>query len=56
VVPLLSGHTGPCRHGGQSALDHALIAAPERSDPQMLARLNAVAGRVLRGSNPKQAT
>jgi len=33
-----------CRH----ALDHALITAPEVRDPAVLARLDAVAGRVLR--------
>jgi 5'-methylthioadenosine phosphorylase len=33
----------PCRH----ALDHALITAPEVRDPALLARLDAVAGRVL---------
>src|SRR5215468_1807052 len=48
VVPLLSAHTGPCRQGCQRALDHALITAPERRDPEFLARLDAVAGRVLR--------
>jgi 5'-methylthioadenosine phosphorylase len=48
VVPLLSGHSGPCREGCQNALDHALITAPERRDPAVLARLDAVAGRVLR--------
>jgi 5'-methylthioadenosine phosphorylase len=32
-----------CRH----VLDHALITAPEARDPAMLARLDAVAGRVL---------
>ena len=47
VVPLLVGHTGPCRHGCQRALDHALITAPERRDPTLVARLDAVAGRVL---------
>ncbi|HJU18188.1 MAG TPA: S-methyl-5'-thioadenosine phosphorylase [Stellaceae bacterium] len=48
VVPLLANHQGPCREGCQSALDHALITAPERRDPALLARLDAVAGRVLR--------
>jgi 5'-methylthioadenosine phosphorylase len=48
VVPALSTHAGPCRQGCQQALDHALITAPERRDPEMLARLDAVAGRVLR--------
>jgi 5'-methylthioadenosine phosphorylase len=49
VVPRLAGHAGPCRHGCQTALDHALITAPEARDPAVLARLDAVAGRVLRG-------
>ena len=35
--------TCPCR----SALQHALITAPEVRDPQLLPRLDAVAGRVL---------
>jgi 5'-methylthioadenosine phosphorylase len=55
VVPSLSGHEGPCRQGCQRALDHALITAPERRDPELLARLDAVAGRVLRRSDPGEA-
>jgi 5'-methylthioadenosine phosphorylase len=47
VVPLLAEHQGPCREGCQRALDHALITAPEKRDPALLARLDAVAGRVL---------
>ncbi len=34
-------------NGCQHALDHALITAPDSRDPAMLARLDAVAGRVL---------
>jgi 5'-methylthioadenosine phosphorylase len=49
VVPLLSRHDGPCRQGCQHALDHALITAPTARDPALVARLDAVAGRVLRG-------
>ncbi|HZT88945.1 MAG TPA: S-methyl-5'-thioadenosine phosphorylase [Stellaceae bacterium] len=49
VVPVLAAHSGPCRQGCRHALDHALITAPERRDPALLARLDAVAGRVLRG-------
>jgi 5'-methylthioadenosine phosphorylase len=49
VVPLLAKHDGPCRHGCQTALEHALMTAPEQRDPAVLARLDAVAGRVLRG-------
>jgi 5'-methylthioadenosine phosphorylase len=48
MVPLLSGHQGPCRQGCQHALDHALITAPAARDPAVLARLDAVAGRVLK--------
>lgn len=49
VVPLLAVHEGPCRQGCDHALEHALITAPEARDPAMLARLDAVAGRVLKG-------
>jgi 5'-methylthioadenosine phosphorylase len=56
VVPSLSAHTGPCRQGCQRALDHAVITAPERRDPEVLARLEAVAGRVLSQKEPKEAT
>jgi 5'-methylthioadenosine phosphorylase len=48
VVPLLSAHSGPCRQGCRQALDHALITAPDRRDPALVARLGAVAGRVLK--------
>ena len=44
--PIASDGNAPacaCRH----ALDHALITAPEVRDPAVLARLDAVAGRVL---------
>jgi 5'-methylthioadenosine phosphorylase len=48
VAPRLAadGHAPvcTCRH----ALDHALITAPEVHDPAVLARLDAVAGRLLR--------
>jgi 5'-methylthioadenosine phosphorylase len=47
VVPLLAADNGLCRQGCRRALDHALITAPERRNPALLARLDAVAGRVL---------
>ncbi len=47
VVPLLARHEGPCDQGCDHALEHALITAPEHRDPGLLARLDAVAGRVL---------
>jgi 5'-methylthioadenosine phosphorylase len=49
VVPLLGRHGGPCRQGCDHALASALITAPESRDPELLARLGAVAGRALRG-------
>ena len=48
VVPALAEHSRPCHAGCQRALDHALITAPEARDPALLAKLDAVAGRVLR--------
>ena len=38
----------PCPIGSDRALDTALITAPEARDPQLLGKLDAVAGRVLR--------
>jgi 5'-methylthioadenosine phosphorylase len=38
----------PCPVGSDRALDTALITAPEARDPELLAKLDAVAGRVLR--------
>ncbi|BAT59211.1 S-methyl-5'-thioadenosine phosphorylase [Variibacter gotjawalensis] len=37
----------PCPIGSDRALDHALITAPEFRDPAVVAKLDAVAGRVL---------
>src|SRR5215472_15400025 len=39
----------PCPIGSDRALDTALITAPEARDPEFLRKLDAVAGRVLRG-------
>ena len=47
VVPLLGAEPGPCPQGCQHALDNALITAPEARDPALMAKLEAVAGRVL---------
>ncbi len=47
VLPLIGAQRGPCPGGCDRALDHALITAPDRRDPALLAKLDAVAGRVL---------
>lgn len=38
----------PCETGSDTALEHAIITAPEKRDPALLAKLDAVAGRVLK--------
>jgi len=47
---LLGPDRAPCPHGCDRALDHALLTAPERRDAALVARLDAVAGRVLRAA------
>jgi 5'-methylthioadenosine phosphorylase len=47
VVPL-TARDATCPEGCRHALDAALITAPAARDPAMLARLEAVAGRVLK--------
>ncbi len=49
VVPALAARRETCFAGCHTALDHALITAPEQRDPVLLHRLDAVAGRVLNG-------
>jgi 5'-methylthioadenosine phosphorylase len=44
---LLGTNRAPCSHGCDRALDNAILTAPEARDPVLLARLDAVAGRVL---------
>jgi 5'-methylthioadenosine phosphorylase len=39
----------PCPIGSDRALDTALITAPEARDPELLRKLDAVAGRILKG-------
>ena len=50
VVPTLGAPRGACPAGCDRALDHALITAPDKRDPALLAKLDAVAGRVLRAA------
>jgi 5'-methylthioadenosine phosphorylase len=44
---LLGPDRAPCPHGCDRALTHAIMTAPDKRDPALLARLDAVAGRVL---------
>jgi 5'-methylthioadenosine phosphorylase len=47
VVPKLAERSNPCPEGCNTALDHALITAPEARDPELLRKLEALLGRVL---------
>ena len=49
VAPKLAGRAEACRCGCQTALDTAIITAPEARDPKVIEKLDAVAGRVLAG-------
>lgn len=47
VTPKIGAARGPCPAGCDRALEYALITAAEARDPELLARLQMVAGRVL---------
>ncbi|MBA3451798.1 MAG: S-methyl-5'-thioadenosine phosphorylase [Deltaproteobacteria bacterium] len=47
VIPRLGGSSGPCPHRCDRALDNAILTAESARDPELVARLGAVAGRVL---------
>jgi 5'-methylthioadenosine phosphorylase len=53
MIDGLTARLGPTRApsplGIETVLDHAVITAPEARSPEMCARLDAVAGRILRG-------
>jgi 5'-methylthioadenosine phosphorylase len=48
LIPKIGAPRGPCPAGCDRALDHAIITAPEKRDPQLLRKLDAVAGRILK--------
>jgi 5'-methylthioadenosine phosphorylase len=48
VAPRLKDRAAACHAGCHTALEAALITAPAARDPAMLAKLDAVAGRVLK--------
>jgi 5'-methylthioadenosine phosphorylase len=49
TAPGLAAPRGPCPAGCNTVLDHALITHKEARDPALIAKLDAVAGRVLGG-------
>ena len=44
---LLGSERAPCPHGCDRALEYAILTAPEKRDPALLAKLDAIAGRIL---------
>jgi 5'-methylthioadenosine phosphorylase len=49
AAPLLGPERKPSPLGIERTLDTAIITAPEARDPALVAKLDAVAGRVLKG-------
>jgi 5'-methylthioadenosine phosphorylase len=49
AVPALAGRDQACPRGCQRALDNAIITKPEARDPELVRKLETVAGRVLTG-------
>lgn len=47
VIPHLASLVEPCAYGCDRALEQAVLTAPDARDPEMVAKLGAVAGRVL---------
>jgi len=47
AIPRLAGRAQTCDKGCHTALNAALITAPERRDPALMAKLDVVAGRLL---------
>ena len=48
LAPKLAHRAGSCRYGCHTALAQAIITPPAFRDPELVAKLDAVAGRVLR--------
>jgi 5'-methylthioadenosine phosphorylase len=47
VVPRIGAEPATCPHGCDRTLDAAIVTAPEARDPELVRRLDAIAGRVL---------
>lgn len=51
VIPRIGADTGTCAFGCDRSLEFAIMTAPEARDPALVAKLDAVAGRVLKGKS-----
>jgi len=53
VIPRIAGDSGPCAHGCDRALEYAVLTPADKRDPELMSRLDAIAGRILgRGKRP----
>jgi 5'-methylthioadenosine phosphorylase len=43
----VGGEREDCPHGCDKALEFAIMTAPDKRDPALIAKLDAIAGRVL---------
>ena len=43
----MSREHSPCKVGADRALEHAIMTAPEKRDPALLGKLDAIMGRVI---------
>jgi 5'-methylthioadenosine phosphorylase len=48
VAPKLGPERQPCPLGVETVLDAAVVTAPDKRDPLLTAKLDAVAGRILK--------
>jgi 5'-methylthioadenosine phosphorylase len=51
VIPVLGADAQPCAYACDRALEHAILTPQGSRDPALAAKLDAVAGRVLRGTH-----
>ena len=52
LIPKLKDRAHSCPHGCHTALNNAIVTAPFARDAELVAKLDAVAGRVLRAEVP----
>jgi 5'-methylthioadenosine phosphorylase len=50
TIPVIAAPRGPCPAGCDRALDHAIITSADKRNPALMAKLDAVAGRILASS------
>ncbi|AVM75984.1 S-methyl-5'-thioadenosine phosphorylase [Magnetospirillum gryphiswaldense] len=48
IVPQVGGRSGNCAKGCHTALEHAIITHGDKRDPNVVSKLDAVAGRLLK--------